>query len=77
MLLEQVFPPGASAIPAASPVYRYGVYGISLRSQIPLPLPQHPDGGLAEIELQTAPASVFSELTRDVALGPPSCWMSS
>ena len=47
----------------------YGVYGITLRSEISLTLPEHEDRGLAEIELHTAPASFFTDVTRGVPLG--------
>src|SRR5437773_2930067 len=48
----------------AAPAYRYGVYGISLRSEIPLPLPEHPNSALAEIELHTACADWFADATQ-------------
>jgi hypothetical protein len=42
-------------------VHTYGVYGITLRSQIPLALPEYPSAGLAEIELQMRGPDYFSE----------------
>ena len=48
--------------------YDYTVYGIALRSQIPLALQQRTQlGDSAEIELQTAPASFFEEAIRGAA----------
>lgn len=44
--------------------YRYGVYGIALRSEIPLPLPEASYSPLTEIECRTASASWFNELLR-------------
>jgi len=44
--------------------YRYGVYGITLRSEIPLPLAENSDGALAEIELGTASTDWFACMTR-------------
>lgn len=44
--------------------YRYGVYGISLRSAIPLPLPEHSEDSLVEIELGTASADWFVCMTQ-------------
>jgi hypothetical protein len=44
--------------------YRYGVYGISLCSEIPLPLPEDPEDALAEVELCTASADWFVCVTR-------------
>src|SRR5438445_232581 len=52
----------------AAPAYQYGVYGIFLRSEIPLPLPEHPDSALAEIDLRTAPAGWFADVTRDAEI---------
>jgi len=46
----------------------YGVYGIALHSEIALPLPRHEHGELAQIELQTAPASFFSDAIRGIRL---------
>ena len=46
----------------------YGVYGIALYSEIPLPLPLHEQGELAQIELRTAPASFFSDAIRGIPL---------
>ncbi len=40
-------------------LYRYCVYGITVRSEIPLTLPEHGDGRLAHVELRMASASHF------------------
>jgi hypothetical protein len=48
--------------------HTYGVYGITLRSPIPLALPEYPAEGLAEIELQLRNADYFSEAIADVPL---------
>ena len=58
MLQEQLGISGTLA-QTGSPAYRYGVYGIALRSEIPLSLPEHPDSSLAEIQLGTASAEWF------------------
>jgi hypothetical protein len=52
----------------AAPAYQYGVYGIFLRSDIPLLLPEHLGSALAEIELRSAPAGWFADLTRDAEI---------
>jgi hypothetical protein len=49
-------------------VHRYGVYGITLRSQIELALPEYPSGGLAEIELRMLEPSFFSEAVKGAPL---------
>jgi hypothetical protein len=49
-------------------VHTYGVYGITLRSQIPLALPVHFGAGLAEIELQIRGPEYFSEAVADTPL---------
>ncbi len=41
--------------------HTYGVYGITLRSQIQLALPEYPGGGLAEFELRMQESSYFSQ----------------
>ena len=46
----------------------FSVYGIALHSEIPLALPHHQQGELAQIELRTGPASFFSDATRGVRL---------
>src|SRR5438093_905500 len=48
--------------------YVYGIYGICLHSEIPLPLPAYTDGELAHIELRIAPASYFADAIRDVPM---------
>ncbi len=48
--------------------YTYTVYGISLHSEIPLPLPTTGVGELAHIELHTAAASFFTQLVGDTSL---------
>jgi hypothetical protein len=49
-------------------VHTYGVYGITLRSQIRLSLPEYPDAGLAEIDLQVRGHDYFSEAIGDAQL---------
>jgi len=61
----------AAGTMAVSP-YRYCVYGITLNSEIPLALPEHGYGELGQIELQTAPASCFSEAKCSLRLQPRS-----
>ena len=41
------------------PRHRYCVYGIVVVSDAPLALAEHRDGGLAEVEIRSAPASAF------------------
>jgi len=48
--------------------YLYYIYGISLYSEIPLPLPDSGRGELAHIALRIAPASYFAEAIRGVSL---------
>ena len=55
--------------------YRYGVYGISLRSQIPLSLPRLEDSNFPEIELRIGSSSLFSNVIQDATLKPgPAGW---
>ena len=55
--------------------YRYGVYGISLRSQVPLPLPGPEESGFPEIELRVGSSSLFSKALQGVSLKPdPAAW---
>ena len=51
---------------------KYYVYGITLRSEIPLALPTDGSGGLAQIELRTAPVSYFSDARRGLIADPAS-----
>ena len=52
--------PGGGVIAEAPGLtHRYGVYGITLRSQIRLALPEYPCAGLAEIELRMEAPSFF------------------
>jgi hypothetical protein len=53
---------------AGTSLYRYGVYGVSLRSEIPLLLPEYSGRGLVEIKIRSAPACFFLDLTRATAL---------
>ncbi|HEV3220200.1 MAG TPA: hypothetical protein VGZ48_10545 [Candidatus Acidoferrales bacterium] len=54
--------PESDAWSEVSPLaHQYGVYGITLRSQIRLALPEYPCAGLAEIELRMRGPSFFSE----------------
>ena len=55
-------------------VYRYGVYGIALWSEIPLPLPPHPERALTEIRLRTASPEWFSEILRGVEAEETRSW---
>ena len=48
--------------------HTYGVYGITLRSHVPLALPEYSGGGLAEIELQMRGPDYFSEAIADTPL---------
>jgi hypothetical protein len=50
----------------ADSLYQYYVYGITVRSEIPLALPRQGDGGLARVELRLASASYFAERIRGV-----------
>ncbi len=59
--------------------YRYAVYGISLRSEILLPLPEatpeYSEHALAHIELGTASADWFLDITRGAeVVETVSCW---
>jgi hypothetical protein len=48
--------------------HTYYVYGITLHSEIPLCLPKHGCGELAEVELHSEPASFFSDAIEGVSL---------
>ncbi len=48
--------------------HMYGVYGIALQSDIPLPLPRYEHRELARIELRLASAAFFDEATRDIPI---------
>jgi len=55
--------------------YRYGVYGISLRSQVPFSLPGPEDSSFAEIELRIGSSSLFSKALQGATLRPdPAAW---
>jgi hypothetical protein len=60
--------PESCAQPATESLFRYGVYGISLRSQIPLSLPADSYTGFTEIELRMGSSSFFSDAIQDVLL---------
>ena len=55
-------------------IYRYGIYGITLCSEIPLPLPPHPERALTEIRLRTASAEWFSEILQGVETEETRSW---
>jgi hypothetical protein len=56
-------------------LHRYSVYGISLRSEAPLSLPEPGGPGLLEIELRAGPSSLFSKAAEGATLRPtPSAW---
>lgn len=55
--------------------YRYGVYGISLRSQVPFSLPGPEDSNFPEIELRVGSSSLFSKALQGATLRPdPAAW---
>jgi hypothetical protein len=54
------------------PRHRYGVYGIVVASDAPLALPEYVDGGLGEVECQSAPASTFLAATTCATFDPGS-----
>jgi hypothetical protein len=69
----QLFNRGGGAetnLHARSPefVHTYGVYGVTLRSHIPLVLPDYPGAGLAEIELQLRKHNYFADAISGVPL---------
>jgi hypothetical protein len=49
-------------------IHTYGVYGVTLRSCIPLALPDYPGAGLAEIGLQLREPDYFTEAIAGVPL---------
>jgi hypothetical protein len=57
-----------------TPQFDYGVYGISLRSDIPLALPLHHGPALATIELRGAPPERFSTANVGAELHTPADW---
>jgi hypothetical protein len=55
--------------------YRYCLHGITLRSEIPLALPEGPAWGLTHVQLRSAGGSYFAEATRDARFEQPdSSW---
>ena len=50
------------------PQFQYGVYGVSLRSDIPLALPESHARGLKQIDLRTAPPETFTNAIADTEL---------
>jgi hypothetical protein len=50
--------------------YRYFVYGITLHSEIPLPLPEQGHGELGQIQLRIAPAARFYQAARSLKAQP-------
>jgi len=70
---------GAGGAPAGrersgQPRFRYNVYGISLRSEIALSLPEYTYPGLAEIEVCAGSAALLSEAIQGVDLQARSDW---
>jgi hypothetical protein len=49
-------------------IHTYGVYGITLRSEISLALPEYPCAGLAEIDLQMRDPDYFSDAIAEAPL---------
>ena len=62
----------APSDPRPGSAFRYFVYGMALKSEIPLALPERGDGGLGQIELRMAPASYFSNAARSLLAQPDS-----
>jgi hypothetical protein len=63
---------GLGALPAE---YQYCVYGITVHSEIPLALPELREGGLAQVQIRTAPAALFEGAIQGVELqGDPDSW---
>src|SRR6185503_8601643 len=62
------FSPAARRDQSVTPQYRYGVYGIALGSDIPLPLPEPSGRALAEVELRSAPANWFAHAIQGAEL---------
>jgi hypothetical protein len=54
--------------------FRYGVYGVSLRSEIPLALPVSHCPGLAEIEIRTGTPALFAQAIAGAQLNIPADW---
>jgi hypothetical protein len=55
--------------------YRYGVYGITLRSQVPLSLSRPEDSSFSEIELRIGSSSLFSKALQGATLSAdPAAW---
>ena len=57
-----------------SPPFHYGVYGVSLRSEIPLCLPEQSRPGLSQISLHLAEAEVFAHALVGAELMPCDDW---
>ncbi len=56
-------------------IHRYGVYGISLRSEVPLSLPEAEEPNLLEIGLSVGQPSMFSKVVDGATLRPtPTAW---
>jgi hypothetical protein len=57
-----------------SPEFQYGVYGISVRSEVPLALPDYAGAGLAEIELKRGTPQTFSDAIAGTELTSRADW---
>jgi hypothetical protein len=66
--LSGVPSPGQEVVEGRNQIYTYGVYGISLSSEIPLSLPRHSHSGLAEVELRVGSPATFTEAIRGADL---------
>lgn len=54
--------------------YRYSVYGISIHSQFPIPLPESSEESSVAIEIQFGTSSFFSQVTQGAHIRPISCY---
>jgi hypothetical protein len=51
-------------LPRSRGPFRYGVYGVSLLSDMPLALPSHTAAGLADIRIEVAASEVFADVAK-------------
>lgn len=59
---------GSTAAQVASRVHEYCAYGVSIRSDVPLPLPQEPQPALFELEIRSSKEPIARSVRRTIEL---------